>query len=83
MEPSRIYMAIGIILLAIIALLSALISGKSDRKKLSPLAAISFGFVLAGICFGEKRIFGYGLIGTGIVLAVIDIILKSRQNKKP
>ncbi len=54
MEPSRIYMAIGIILLAIIALLSALISGKSDRKKLSPLAAISFGFVRQGYVLEKK-----------------------------
>jgi len=39
---------------------------------------MAFCFVLAGICFGENRLIGYGLMGIGIILAVLDIIQSKR-----
>ena len=38
----------------------------------------AFAFVLAGIIFGEERIVGYGLMGVGVVLAIVDIVNRSR-----
>jgi hypothetical protein len=37
------------------------------------------GFVLAGILFGENRLVGYALLGIGVILAVIDIVRKSKS----
>jgi len=43
-------------------------------KRLSPLAGLAFGFVLAGIFFDSNRFLGYGLIGVGVILAIIDML---------
>jgi hypothetical protein len=80
METSQIYIAISIIVLTIIALLVAFFSRSSNKKKITPLAGLAFGFVLAGLFCGERRYIGYGLIGIGIVLSVIDILIKFRGN---
>jgi len=49
------------------------------KNRLTPLAGLAFAFVLAGIFFGENRLIRYGLIGIGIILAVVDIIIRSRK----
>jgi hypothetical protein len=73
------YIAISIIVLAIVALLVYLTGRKGTAKPLSPLAGLAFGFILAGLFFGQDKWFGYGLLAIGVVLAVIDMIQKSRQ----
>lgn len=82
MEPSHIYIAIAIIALALIALALFFISRKKGSNKFTPLAGTAFGFVIAGIIFGENRLIGYGLIGIGVTLAIIDAFLKYRASKK-
>ena len=52
--------------------------GRRGRAPLSPLASIAFVFMISGIVFGDNRWFGYGLIGIGMVIAVVDIIRKQR-----
>jgi len=81
METSQIYIAISIILLAIVALIASFRSRNYNRKRLTPLAGIAFGFVLAAIMFSDNRPVGYSLIGIGIMLAVIDIVIKHRGNQ--
>ncbi len=79
MNASPIYIAIALAALAVIALL-VFLAGKNRREnKLTPLASIAFAFVLAGILFADNRLIGYGLIGIGILLAVVDIFNKSRK----
>ncbi|MFH1712925.1 MAG: hypothetical protein ABH896_01940 [Candidatus Jacksonbacteria bacterium] len=80
MNPSQIYIIIGIIALAIIALAMYIIKGQKPEKKLTELTTLSFIFVIAGITFGKSRLIGYSLLGIGIALAVIDIIKKIRKN---
>ena len=65
--------------LAIIILILLLLTQKEENKKLTPLAGLAFGFFIAGIFYGEQKLLGYGLIGTGIILATIDIILKNKK----
>ncbi len=79
MVTSQIYIAISIVILAIIALLVFFVNKNKKAKKLTPLAGLAFGFVLAGIIFGEDRLIGYSLMGIGILLAIIDIIKKSKK----
>jgi len=82
METSQIYIAISIILLAIVALIASFKSRNYNSKKLTPLAGLAFGFVLAGIIFGENRSMGYSFIGIGIILSLIDLTIRHKENKK-
>jgi len=75
------------ILIAVMAFVILVVSflilrekGKED-KRLSPLSVLAFACVVAGIVFGEERWLGYGLIGTGVVLAVIDMVRKFRKSQ--
>ena len=79
MITSQIYIAISIVVLAIIALVVFFLNKNKKDKKLTPLAGLALGFVLSGIFFGDDRLIGYSLMGIGIVLAVIDIIKKSKK----
>jgi len=55
------------------------VNKNKKEKKLSKLAGLSFAFIIAGIIFGDDRLVGYGLIGVGVILAIIDIIEKSKR----
>jgi hypothetical protein len=77
MQTSQVYIAVSIVVLAIVGLL-VFFMGKSRVNRLTPLAGIAFGFVLAGILFGESRLVGYSLLGIGVILAIIDIIQRSK-----
>lgn len=76
MNISQMYIIISIIVLAVIALLVFVIGKKGSEKRLTPLASFAFAFVLAGILFGDNRLIGYGLMGIGVILAVVDIFNK-------
>ena len=79
MNISQIYIAVSIVVLAVIAIL-VFVAGKNKKeKRLTPLASFAFAFVLAGILFGEDRFIGYGLMGVGVLLAVVDIFNKSKK----
>jgi hypothetical protein len=52
--------------------------GREDTKGTSQ----SFAFVLAGLIFGESRLLGYSLLGVGVLLAIVDMIVKKR-NQNP
>jgi hypothetical protein len=78
-SDTQIYIALAIVILAILAG-SSWISRKKEPARLSELAALAFGLVIAGIVFGENRALGYSLMGAGVLLAVVDII---RKRQKP
>jgi hypothetical protein len=81
MTPSQIYIALAIIILAIIAVILFFVNKNKKDNKLTPLAGLAFGFVIAGIVFGDDRSVSYSLIGVGVILAIVDIIM--RLKKKP
>jgi len=82
MNASQAYIAVLLMALAVVALLVFVVRRNVKEMKLTPLAGLAFGFVLAGIFFGEERLIGYGLLGVGILLAVVDIIKKWRRGKQ-
>jgi hypothetical protein len=80
MNTSQIYIAISIVVLAAIALLVFFIGKSRKQNRLTPLAGLAYGFILAGIIFGDNRLIGYSLLGIGVSIAVIDMFkrLKSK-----
>jgi lipopolysaccharide export LptBFGC system permease protein LptF len=79
MQPSQFFIAVSIVVLAIVALLAFFLGKRRKEKRLTPLAGLAFGFIMAGIFFGGDRLISYGLLGVGVNLAVIDIIYKSKS----
>ena len=78
MESSQIYILISIgVLLAIFLVLFFLRKNKK-QKRMTLLASLAFAFVIAGIVFGDNRVIGYSLIGTGVLLAIIDAVRKMK-----
>ena len=79
MVSAQIYIIIAIVVLAIIALPVFFVKKDKKAKKITPLAGLAFGFIIAGIVFGEDRLIGYGLMGIGVILAVIDIMKERKK----
>jgi uncharacterized membrane protein len=79
MNTSQIFIAVSIVVLAAIAVLVLFVRKGRGQNRLTPLASLAFGFVLAGIIFGDERLIGYSLLGTGVVLAVVDMFRRSRS----
>jgi hypothetical protein len=79
MNASQIFIALSIAVLAVIAALVFLIGRSGRETRLTPLAALAFAFVVGGIAFGGDRVVGYSLMGIGVLLAVVDILRKSRS----
>tara|TARA_Y100000310_G_scaffold337938_1_gene426275 strand:+ start:7197 stop:7436 length:240 start_codon:yes stop_codon:yes gene_type:complete len=78
MVTSQIYIIIAIVALAFIALF--FVRKNKKKEKLTALTILAFGFIFAGILFSDgSRLIPYSLMGIGVVLAVIDIIIKLRK----
>lgn len=78
MNISQMYIIVAIVVLAVIAILVFVVGKKGKEKRLTQLASFAFAFVLAGILFSDNKLIGYGLMGIGVILAVIDIFNKSK-----
>ncbi len=81
MDTAQVYVLIAVLVLAVIAGVMVFVRGKK-APQMTRLNLWAFIFIFAGIIFntGEDRFWGYALITTGGVLALIDIIRK--LNKK-
>jgi hypothetical protein len=73
------YIILAIIVLLIVAALVFFVGKNKSNNRLTPLVGLAFGFILAGILFGENRILGYSLLGIGVILAMIDIVIKAKR----
>jgi uncharacterized membrane protein HdeD (DUF308 family) len=78
MNASPFYIAAVIVALAVVALLVFVVDRKRKGQRLTTLAGLAFGCILAGIFFGDERPIGYSLLGAGLILAIADIIRKSK-----
>ena len=79
MNESQIYVVLAIVVLLIVALLAVFVRQRGGTRLLTPLTSLAIVFVIAGTVFGENRILGYGLMGIGIILALIDIFNRVRR----
>jgi uncharacterized membrane protein YfcA len=83
MNPSQIYIALTIIVLLIIFVLVFFVNKNKKVKKLTPLAALAFVFVMAGIISTsiiDSRLIIYGLYVIAVIISIIDIF-KKRKSK--
>ena len=78
MSTSLPYILLSIVVLLLVAMLVFLIGKNRSQNRLTPLAGLAFGFIIAGVLFGENRLLGYGLMGIGLVVAVIDIYARGK-----
>ena len=73
------FILISIIVITIVAVLVFFVSKNRAQNHLTPLASLAFGFILAGVLFGEVRLLGYSLMGIGLIIAVVDIFRKTKS----
>jgi hypothetical protein len=76
---AQVYVLIAIVVLAVVFAVVRWTGRGEPRGRLTPLAGIAFALVIAGVVFGEYRLLGYGLMGAGVALAVVDIVRRSRH----
>jgi len=81
MEISQIYLIIAIIALAITLAVIFFVRKGKRKNQLTPLTGLAFAFIIAGIVFVEGRWMSYGFFGVAIILAVIDMIMKTKKRK--
>ncbi len=79
MNVSSYYILVAILTLVVVAVLVFFVRNNRPEIRLTRLASIAFAFVLAGILFGANRFAGYGLMGIGLLLAVADIVNRTRK----
>lgn len=80
MSKNQIFILIAISTLALIAgLLIYTRSRRKEKTALTPLSALAFGSIVAGIVLGEERWLGYGLMGLGVILSIVDVIIKTKK----
>ena len=79
MNTSQIFIAVFVITLAIVALLVFFVSKNRKENRLTPLASLAFTFTVLGVVFSDDRLIGYGLMGVGVLLAVVDMYNRSKQ----
>lgn len=77
---TAIFTTIAITCLLVIPILF-LASHKRRETRLSRLAALAFAFIIGGLFLSRKELVGYSLLGVGLILAIIDIVQKRKQNK--
>jgi uncharacterized membrane protein len=79
MDASQIWILVSLAVLAAVALLVFRAGKAGKQNRLTPLAGLAFGFIMAGLLFGDERWLGYGLFAVGAILAVVDIVKRSRN----
>ena len=77
MVALELFMVASIAIFAIIGYMFYI--GIIRGKRLSALAGLAFAFVIVGMVFGDDRSIGYSLIGIGIIIAIIDMVLKPKK----
>lgn len=80
MNTTVVYITVAISLLLVIAILVFVADKEIKKRRLTPLASLAFGLIVAGIIFGEERVIGYGLLATGVIFAVMDLLKKHRTD---
>lgn len=78
-EMTTFFIIIAIVVLLVVAVLIFFLGKNRKDNRLTPLAGVAFAFVISGILFSENQYVSYSLMGVGVILAVIDIFIRSKN----
>ena len=78
MDVSQIWITVSLAVLAVVALLIFRAGKAGKQNRLTPVAGLAFGFIVAGLVFGDERWLGCSLFAVGVILAVVDMVRRSR-----
>jgi hypothetical protein len=67
--------AIGIVVVILVAM------GRAGhrRRRITPMGGVAFACVVAGLVLGDDGRIGYALLGAGVLLSVLDAVLRLRD----
>lgn len=68
--------ALGIVLV----ILTALGRAGHRHKWITPLGGVALACIVAGVALGQDRWSGYALLGAGVLLAVLDAALRTKDS---
>jgi amino acid transporter len=72
------FIALSILILIAIAVIFFI--NADLRKEIDSITGLAFGLILIGMFFtGPDRFIGYGLMTAGVILAIVDAVLKVRK----
>jgi membrane-bound ClpP family serine protease len=80
LDSSLLFILVTLAVLLFVAVLVFVFNRGGQHNRLTPLAAIAFCLIIAGILFNANQIVAFGLMGVGIVLAVLDVCLRRKKN---
>ena len=80
MKPTELYLAILLIVLAVVA--SLLFMRRRTERSATRLTRLAYLFVLAGILFGENHLLSYILLGLVVILALADAFVHLRGSPR-
>jgi hypothetical protein len=83
MNDSMNFLMLTIVSLAAIFILVYLRFKNNTEKPITFMTGIAVGFVVAGIFAGEGRLAGYGLMGIGVLIALLDVWKKRSKPSQP
>jgi len=78
MNASQIYIVVTIVVLVIVAILLFAVTKNKGALGIHPLTGLAFAFILSGLLFVNNQTLGYGLMGIGVMIAVIDMLKRSK-----
>jgi predicted branched-subunit amino acid permease len=81
MKISQIYILTVAIIVVLLLLTIFIANRKRKTQEITLLSVVAIFCVMIGFVFGEHPLIGYGFIGTGIVLAIIDLIFRKPEDK--
>lgn len=79
-SPASAWLVYALVLLAIIFVM-LMIKRKELPQRMSKLESLAFVLIIMGLFLAENRLLGYSLLGAGVILALLDILDKSRKSR--
>jgi hypothetical protein len=83
MSASQIYIILAVAVFVIVAIVTMFVFFVAESNKeeaYTPITILAFGFILTGILHSSNRLFGYNLMGIGVILAIVDMVRKLKAN---
>jgi len=78
MTGNWVYIVLMVVILAALVFLMVRVRGIERNSRISPLIGLAMACFMGGLILADQRWLSYGLLGAGLVLAVIDILKRQK-----